>query len=586
MASVEAGLGALLDYGTAGAAVLDGADRRHVFVTRDYEDTHARVTGTMLGAPDAAVLPPAAVDVRARAAARARTEGRVRFEYAIGGTLIGGDMLDLTPAGRDHADAPRLGVVLRAAEQDDLQPTADIRRRLHDAERRGRIGSWVWDLASDLVVWSPELSRTLGTEHLDLLPLPFADCLACQHAHDRDLVETTLRTAAAEGGSFAFPHRIVTRDRAIRWMHCQGTAELGPDGRPVRLSGTDQDVTERHVVRQQLARLHRRGQLILESVSEGIVGLDARASVTFANNAALRMLGLPRAALQDLVLADAIRTDGDPIAATLADGRERHVERALVGAQVPVDFTVTPLLSARPEGAVVVLRDRSLRERYEHQIDRMLTALAEAQESERRRIAAEIHDDAVQTMSAIALRVEQLAETLDGDAAARLDRLRQDVRDATARLRQLLFSLQPPELVTAVGGAIEAYINSAELGLDDHVVEDRLAAQPSMATRAVLYRIAQEALRNVAKHAAARTVRVELADAPGDRVRMTIADDGVGAAPDRLREGRPGHLGVDAMRYRAQLAGGTFTLRGTPGAGTVVTVELPCTIMDEEDARP
>src|SRR5262249_39092638 len=143
------------------------------------------------------------------------------------------------------------------------------------------------------------------------------------------------------------------------------------------------------------------------------------------------------------------------IEATLADGGERHVERALVQrpeeAPLSVDFTCTALRNpTRIEGAVVALRDRSLRERAEDQIaatveelrlvdahrQLLLADLVAAQELERRRVAAEIHDDAVQAMSAVALRAEQLAGSLDAEAAGHLRRLQDVVRDATGRLRQ------------------------------------------------------------------------------------------------------------------------------------------------------
>jgi signal transduction histidine kinase len=90
----------------------------------------------------------------------------------------------------------------------------------------------------------------------------------------------------------------------------------------------------------------------------------------------------------------------------------------------------------------------------------------------------------------------------------------------------------------------------------------------------VLYRIAQEALRNAAKHAHATTVRTELADTDAV-VRLTVADDGRGVEEETLRGSQPGHLGVDTMRYRAELAGGRCTINSVPGAGTTVAVELP-----------
>lgn len=484
-----------------------------------------------------------------------------------------------------------------AMQDADGHPAGELRKRLHDAERRGRIGSWEWDLRTGLVLVSEELSRIYGREH-DGRPLTIQECLDHQHPGDREMVARQMRGAMRRGEPFAFEHRIITADSRLRWMHCQGLLETDARGRPIWVRGTDQDVTERHVVRDQLTRLHRRSQHILESVSEGIVGLDRLAHTTFINNAALRMLGLTRAQLLDIAFDELVIGADDqpgaqhPILATLADGRERHIERAQVrqtdGAMLSVDFTCTALKQGRRiEGVVVALRDRSLRERYELEITDAMAALAAsdahrrrllvdmvaAQEHERRRIAGEIHDDAVQAMSAVALRAEQLAGSLDSVAAGQLHRLLDVVRDATGRLRQMLIQLQPPELDTAIGPAIEAYVISSSLPFD-HVLDDRLGQEPSRETRVVLYRIAQEALRNAAKHANATTVRTVLADT-GTVVRLTVTDDGPGVQESILHGSQPGHLGVDTMRYRAELAGGRCTISSVPGAGTTVTVELP-----------
>ncbi len=594
--TIEAGLHALLDHGSPGAALQD-ADGRYVFVTRDFEEAHGLPTQTMLGATDAELLPPAAVSARAAADREALVSGRARFAYTIEGAgTVCGDVLDLAP---ETGGAAGFGVVLRAVEHEDLHPAGELRKRLHDAERRGRIGSWEWDLRTDLVLFSEELARIYGRDH-DGQPLTMAECLDHQHPGDREMVARQMREAVQRGEPFAFEHRIITSGSRLRWMHCQGLLETDARGQPVWVRGTDQDVTERRVVRDQLTRLHRRSQHILESVSEGIVGLDRLRHITFINDAALRMLGRTRAQLLDRAFDELVTGAGDPpqaeqhpILATLADGHERHIERGHVqqadGALLGVDFTCTALKQGRRiEGVVVALRDRGLRERYELEITeamaalsasdahrrRLLVDMVAAQEHERRRIAGEIHDDAVQAMSAVALRAEQLAGSLDSVAAGQLHRLLDVVRDATGRLRQLLVQLQPPELDTAIGPAIEAYVISSALPFD-HVLDDRLSQEPSRETRVVLYRIAQEALRNAAKHADATTVRTELVDTDAT-VRLTVADDGRGVAEQEiLRGSQPGHLGIDTMRYRAELAGGRCTITSVPGAGTTVAVELP-----------
>jgi PAS domain S-box-containing protein len=261
--AIEAGLHALLDHGSPGAALQDAVGR-YVFVTRDFEEAHGLATGTMLGATDAELLGPEAVSARTAADREALAGGRARFEYAIEGAgIVCGDVVDLAP---ETGGAPCFGVVLRTVEHPDLHPAGEIRKRLHDAERRGRIGSWEWDLRTGLVLFSQELSRIYGYEH-DEQPLTTAECLDFQHPGDREMVAGQMRSAVHRGEPFAFEHRIITAGSRLRWMHCQGLLETDAQGQPVWVRGTDQDVTERRVVRDQLTRLHRRSQHILESVS-------------------------------------------------------------------------------------------------------------------------------------------------------------------------------------------------------------------------------------------------------------------------------------------------------------------------------
>jgi signal transduction histidine kinase len=104
-------------------------------------------------------------------------------------------------------------------------------------------------------------------------------------------------------------------------------------------------------------------------------------------------------------------------------------------------------------------------------------------------------------------------------------------------------------------------------------LEDRLRSEPDEQARIILYRIAPEALTNVAKHAEAREVEVLLAQRDGGSM-VRIADDGVGFQPESARTA-PGHMGLAAMRERARLAGGRIRIDSAPGTGTVVECWIP-----------
>jgi signal transduction histidine kinase len=209
---------------------------------------------------------------------------------------------------------------------------------------------------------------------------------------------------------------------------------------------------------------------------------------------------------------------------------------------------------------------------------KLLESLVSTAEEERRRIAVDIHDDAIQKMSAVAMRLDMLRvdhRELEDDEG--LSKLNQTVTTSIDSLRQLLFELSPPGLES--GGLLEAlrlYLDQQSKldGAPEYNIEHRLQTEPPLQTCLVLYRIAQEALTNAKKHARATQVRVLLADRRGGHF-VRVQDDGVGFSVKRRIDPLPGHLGLIAMRQRAEMAGGEFLISSTPGEGTTVESWLP-----------
>ncbi len=206
----------------------------------------------------------------------------------------------------------------------------------------------------------------------------------------------------------------------------------------------------------------------------------------------------------------------------------------------------------------------------------LASRLVTAQEEERRRVAADIHDDTVQRMVAVGIRLELLARRLtDPDQRTEMDRLRATVAETLSGLRHLLFDLLPPALERE---GLEATLRQhlermqADGGPTWTVVNDS-SSELTHDRRVVLFRIAQEALANVRKHAAASLVTVALAD-DGGGIRLEVRDDGRGFALDEQAT-LPGHLGLPAIQERAELAGGWCRIESAPGAGTNVTAWVP-----------
>jgi PAS domain S-box-containing protein len=244
---------------------------------------------------------------------------------------------------------------------------------------------------------------------------------------------------------------------------------------------------------------------------------------------------------------------------------------------IMLDITAQKEAEEKLHWSLDVLR-RTIQQRRE-----LAQRLESAQEEERRRIAQDIHDDPIQVMSALDLRLRMLADDPSQVTPAALDELEKIVAESVDRLRSLLFELWPTALEH------EGLVASLRLYLDHSAsargwsveMVDELATEPPREVGSVLYRIAQEAIVNARKHADARTISVSVADA-GDGVAVRITDDGVGFNVAEGLEPRPGHMGLTTMVERAELLGGWCRITSSPDAGTTIECWLPTDVAEQD----
>ena len=226
------------------------------------------------------------------------------------------------------------------------------------------------------------------------------------------------------------------------------------------------------------------------------------------------------------------------------------------------------LVDERTEELRQVINDL---EETDRQRRRLLHHVVRAAEDERLRIAHDVHDDPVQKLAVVKMRLEMLSAK--HPELSEIVEARTTVSSTIESMRRMLFDLSPPILdEEGIGPALEYFLENSPVSYR-WSVEDDLDAQPSTQTRLIIYRTAQEALTNARKHANADNVRVTLQQRGGG-VWMEIEDDGDGFEPQKAIAA-PGHLGLAAMRERAEMAGGSCTLRSLPGAGTSLEMWLP-----------
>jgi signal transduction histidine kinase len=284
----------------------------------------------------------------------------------------------------------------------------------------------------------------------------------------------------------------------------------------------------------------------------------------FAGLRGMAALAALVAVLPLLVVALVVTSDGHQDADYVVLGVAGGV--AVLLAYAAADRLVIRILAVRAEEAERAAADRA----------QLVGALVRAAEDERERIAGEVHDDAIQSMVAVGIRLRLLANRIDDPEQQEiLGSLEQTVETTIQRVRELLFELRPPALDRAgLREVLEELLDETfgDDGVDWNLVT-RYEAEPAGPTRIVLYRIAQEALANVRRHAGASHVEV-VVDSRDDGFVTRVTDDGAGFDLDAVSNGTS-PIGLTSMRERAAITGGTCRIRSAPGAGTTVEFWLP-----------
>jgi signal transduction histidine kinase len=344
-------------------------------------------------------------------------------------------------------------------------------------------------------------------------------------------------------------------ERALTSRSTQLVRELDPEFDP-RLSSLIPEARNLLVVPLFLAGGFRLGVLVVEGAGRGdaIPGWTVEIVQQFAAHAAVRLHN----------------------AWLLAEDRRKFEEiRRLKDELMVQNLSLESTVIARTEEL-----DQRLEELRgsDAERERLLSHLLSAQEDERRRIAGDIHDDPLQLLVAVAMRLDLFRREL-GDPAQveHVSQLREWIRAAVAKLRNLMFELRPPILdEEGLAAAIDEY--AAYWNLEQTItLHDHFSEEPPEEQRLLLYRIAQEAFANIRKHSKATSVEITLEQE--ERVFLVrMVDDGVGFDPGRAVGVKEGHIGLSSMRERAEMAGGGCRIRSLPGEGTTVEFWVPSSL--------
>ena len=489
-------------------------------------------------------------------------------------------------------------VTTRRRAEDRLRESEE---RLALAVAGSREGVWDMNLETGDVVYSARWKQMLGYEEDEIEPHVSAwDRLV--HPEDRRLaIEAT--NSLAHGGHAIFEAEFRLRHKDGYYVNVLSRGypvRREPDGPVVRIVGTHLDLTNQKQAEAALRESEERLRLAFIAAQEGVWDWNLETGAVVYSPRWIEMLGYDRSEIEPHVSAweRLIHPDDVGTAVRLSESLERGADtyegefrlRHKAGHYVHVLSRGFPIrreaggpvvrivgthfdLTARKEAEELAERQRAEQARTE-----LLTRMVFAQEDERRRIAREMHDQFGEQLTTLARRIEGLKEFAEREPGlvSLIESLEAVSREIDRDVNHLVWQLRPTALDdlglrAALANYVKDWSERVRVHAELHssgLLDDRLPSE----TETTLYRIAQEALTNVARHSRATSVDVIL-ERRGDQVVLIVEDNGVGFDPGRTSARRPG-FGLLGMKERAALVGATLQIESEPGKGTTVLLRM------------
>jgi signal transduction histidine kinase len=470
--------------------------------------------------------------------------------------------------------------------------TEALRRKdieLAEAQRLARVGSWQWEVATDTVVWSEELYRIAGRDCK--LPAPnYREHAGLYTAESWERLRRAVEEALRSGAPYELELEMVRTDGTTRWLIARGEAQRDAGGRITGLRGTVQDITERRraeeVLRESEARLR------LAAQAGGMYAFEwDRASDVVTRSSDFKdppAMAIPPKRTTWKQMLSTVHPDDRPkiVDAVARCTPENHTCRIQYRVLSPDGSVIWSEMNARAffdaEGRMLrmigMVSDITEKKLAAEALSTLSRKLIEAQETERARIARDLHDDISQRLALLSLTLEQMrgAAAVAGPVIRTyMDELRRQVLDVSRSVHALSHDLHSSRLSHL--GVVNAMRSlCAELSEQQKVEIDficihvprRVAHDISLC----LFRVLQEALHNAVKHSLACRFEVELRGT-SDAIHLTIRDPGIGFDPEAAV--KSGGLGLTSMRERLKLVRGELSIESQPGHGTRIHARVP-----------
>ena len=411
---------------------------------------------------------------------------------------------------------------------------------------------------------------------------------ALMHPEDAHTVWEKCQANLAEGKACSNQYRILHRSGEVRWVWDQAQGIEGADGELTRIEGLLIDITQnRRAEREHAAALARFEKIFHAAPLASAISTLAGGRLVEVNSAYCALVGRPRDALLGRTVAElelwSDLRQRDALMERLRHERRVHAfeagvragsgeQRTLLGSAEVIDFLDEPCV-------LMIGADITERVRAEQALRELARRLVETEETERSRINRELHDRFAANLAAASLGLASVGRVLPAEALAaagpQLDEIRKLIAETLAQSRDLMAQLSPPALADfGLLAALRAHAEAmkARTGFEIAVEGQALEPRLPIAVETALFRIAQEALANAAKHGG--TGRAEVRLQPGaSGLELAVRDEGAGFDPAAPPSGPS--WGLRTMHERAEAIGAALTVKSSRGAGTLVTLTLP-----------
>jgi PAS domain S-box-containing protein len=412
------------------------------------------------------------------------------------------------------------------------------------------------------------------------------------HPDDRGRVAQAERLQSVSG-QHDYTYRIIRPDGSLRWIRDRAFPVRDKSGKLIRVAGIAEDITERRSAEEEL----KKEKEILAKVFDNIpvlIGFVGADGVELVNPEWERTMGWTLKELQEQKVDIFAEAYPDPsyrqkildfVAASTGEWTDLKI-KVRDGRVIDAACAVVHLSDGTK---IAIAQDISERKHAEEKLERstqllqlLSRRLFQTQEDERRHLARELHDEIGQALTAAKINTDMLRAAVPPDLLARLNENAAILDRLLQQTRQISLDLRPP-LLDDLGlvPALRWYVNqqAERAGLETKFFADPLGDDVPPHIQIVCFRLAQETITNVVRHAHAKTLRVELRRAAGSLL-LVVHDDGVGfdviKAEALAQEGAS--LGLLSMKERAALAGGSLQVISSPGEGATVEVLLPLAI--------